>query len=73
MSTSTPMETYKQFLAAEQLSRALIMKYGGEVSGGTLVIYGDIQIEEAFAKVCAALGYEQPAKISSPIRPDEAA
>lgn len=72
MSTRTPLDTYKEFLAAEHLSHVLIMKYGAEASGGTLIIYGDVQIEEAFAKVCGALGYEQPAKITRPIRPDEA-
>jgi hypothetical protein len=51
------METYNQFLAAENLARALLLKYGQEASLGKLVLYGDEQIKEAFAEVAGRLGY----------------
>ena len=51
------MQTYAQFLDAETLSRALLMKHAQEASRGEIVLYGDPQIEEAFERLAGKLGY----------------
>lgn len=51
------MKTHNQFLAAEHLSRVLLMKHAQESSGGPLVLYGDIQVEEALETLADRLGY----------------
>ena len=51
------MQTYAQFLDAETLSRALLMKHSQEASRGETVLYGDPQIEEAFERLASKLGY----------------
>lgn len=51
------LHTYKQFLDAETLARALLMKHAQEASQGEVVLYGEPQIEEAFSRLAAKLGY----------------
>ncbi|NTJ00314.1 hypothetical protein G6L07_08250 [Agrobacterium rhizogenes] len=51
------MQTHAQFLAAEYLARVLLMKHAQESSRGPLVLYGDMQVEEALEKLTERLGY----------------
>ncbi|KEA07160.1 hypothetical protein [Rhizobium rhizogenes] len=57
MSQHDEIETFRQHLDAAALSNVLLMKYSQEASRGTLVIYSEIQIQEAFAKLANRLGY----------------
>lgn len=51
------MLTYQQFLAARHLSETLLMKHMEESPRTLIRLYGEPQVEEAFSKLAALLGY----------------
>lgn len=57
MTADKSMTTYAQFLKADHLSRVLLMKHSQESSLGSIVLYGDIQVWEAFQGLANELGY----------------
>jgi len=59
------MQTYKQFLAAEHLSRALLMKHAQESCCGSVILYSDQQIADELKTLATRLGYRVE-KISQP-------
>lgn len=56
-SNKTPLLTYAQFLEADALSKALLIKYAQEASNGDVVLERDKDISRLFEKLARKLGY----------------
>jgi len=67
----TRMDTYRQFLEARHLSEVLLMKHAEEGAKGKPVLYGNIQVEESFAKLASQLGFIVQ-RLPSPVKGEAA-
>lgn len=65
------MRTYSQYLSARHLAEVLLMKHSQESSEGSIVIYGDIQVDDEIKTLAERLGYRVE-KIAQPVEMLEA-